>query len=200
MELFKRAADYIRGILNGGNKKKLIEGFVMIIIFGVILIIAGGSIFSDGKKVQPEKQGSVDRTAETYEEEGKQDMERKLEAILSQIDGAGRVNVMVTYLSGKEIIPALDIKSNDNDTQEKDSGGGTRQVKQNESEKKIAYEEGQGGIKKPVVIKEINPSVKGVVVVADGASDVKVRESLSRALQVLLELPLHKVQVFERKK
>ena len=42
------------------------------------------------------------------------------------------------------------------------------------------------------------PKVKGVVV-ADGGGDLTVRENLLRAVEVLLDVPVHKVQVYEEK-
>jgi stage III sporulation protein AG len=51
-----------------------------------------------------------------------------------------------------------------------------------------------------VVIKEILPEVKGVIVVAEGASNIEVRESLTRAVQVLSGVAVHKIQVFVKSK
>jgi hypothetical protein len=43
------------------------------------------------------------------------------------------------------------------------------------------------------------PQAVGVVVVADGASDVRVRLELIRAVQTLMDLPAGAVEVFQRK-
>ena len=53
--------------------------------------------------------------------------------------------------------------------------------------------------KKPIILKEVLPEVKGVVVVADGASDTLIKERLVNAVKVLFDIPIHKIQVFERK-
>jgi stage III sporulation protein AG len=107
---------------------------------------------------------------------------------------------MVTYVSSKEIVPAYDSKNSENNTSEKDSGGGTRSIGQSSRENGVAYEEVQGGSRKPIILKELLPEVKGVVIVADGASDPEVKEDLTRATQILLDVPIHKVSVFDRKK
>ena len=62
------------------------------------------------------------------------------------------------------------------------------------------YEDVSSGIRLPVVLKEIYPEVKGVVVVAEGAGNAEVREKITRAVSVLMDIPVHRVQVFERKK
>ncbi|MCX7923265.1 MAG: stage III sporulation protein AG [Clostridia bacterium] len=205
MSLIKKVSEHLKNALGKQNKKKIIENCLIVIIIGVIAII-GASTFlkkdnseKDQNVVIPDKP-SVETLGKNASFEDKEETEKRIEKILSQIDGAGDVDVMITYVSGKEIVPAYDSKKTENGTEERDSGGGTRNIKQNDSENKVVFEEGQGGGKKPIVLKEIQPTVKGVVVVADGATDTKVVDSLSRAVQVLVDVPIHKIQVFERKK
>ncbi|MDP4180697.1 MAG: stage III sporulation protein AG [Bacillota bacterium] len=199
--------EFFEKLFQSNNKKKIIENSVIVIIIGIIAIIAGGSLFKNNEpNKEPDKNqinskqttssASIETAAKTTTEE-KDVNEMKLEELLEKIKGAGKVDVMITYVSGKEIVPAYDTKNNDNETQEKDSGGGTRSVMQNDNENKVTFEE-QGGSKKAIVLKELLPQVKGVVVVADGSSDPIVKERIFRAVQVLLDVPLHKVEVLER--
>jgi stage III sporulation protein AG len=104
---------------------------------------------------------------------------------------------MITYETGKESVPATNVKRNDNSTQEKDTSGGTRDITQNDFESNVVYEEGQS-TKKPVILKEIQPKVKGVVIIADGADNPVVKENLSNAAKVLLDVEIHKIQVLQR--
>jgi stage III sporulation protein AG len=185
------------------NRKKIIENSVIVLIIGIIAIVAGGSLFkkSETKKEPPKNPtNSTNQSLEASAKVGSTDSdidEKRLEDLLMKVKGAGKVHVMVSYVSGKEIVPAYDKKRNDSDTQEKDSGGGVRSIKQNDSEDKLVYEESQGNSKKPIVLKELLPQVKGVVVVADGASDPEVRERLIRAVQVLLDVAVHRIEVLE---
>lgn len=203
MNWIKKMTDGLRSLLGGKNRKKLIENCVVIILIGIVLMIVGGSIFGGKSKKDvlevPDKKGVVDTAGKSMETGGKDRTEAKLEEILSQIDGAGRVKVMITYISGKEIVPAYNIRSSQSNSSEKDSSGGTRDVDENEQESSIVYEEEQGS-KKPVVLKDLEPVVKGVVVVADGAGNPGVKDNIIKAVQVLTDIPLHKVQVFERKR
>ncbi len=204
MDQFRKLMDFIKGMISRKEKKKLIENSVIVIIIGVIIIVAGGTFFNSSakKSVEPENRSDSGESAETFSKtdsksEGISEVESRIEKVLSKIDGAGKVTVMVTYASGKEIVPATDVKKTENGTVEKDSGGGTRDIDQNEYESKVVYEEIQGGGKKPVVLKEMLPDVKGVLVVAEGAADILVRDSLTRAVQVLMDIPIHKIQVFK---
>ena len=199
MEIFNR----FKELLETKNRRKLIENAVMVIIIGVIIIIAGSTFFSG--KDKPEARDSLAESTESVQTSAAAatssgDTELKLKYILSQIDGAGKVEVMITYSTGKENIPAYDTKTSENSTDEKDSGGGTRKISQSSSDSAIVFKSGVNGEKIPVIIKEIEPVVKGVLVVAEGASNPQVREKLNRAVQVLLDIPVHKIQVIERKK
>ena len=203
MELYKKLFDTIKNIKNSKNKKRVMENTVIVIIIGIIFIIAGSTIFKGTSKENPLPVNSTVETevsSQNSVSSEELDNEKDIEKILSQIDGAGKVSVLITYVSGKEIVPATDVKKTENSTNEKDNGGGTRNITQNDSENKVVYSEAEGGVKKPIVIKEILPQVKGVVVVADGASDSTVRENIVKAIEVLTEVAPHKISVFARSK
>lgn len=202
----------IRLRLGSYGSKKIIEKAAIVAIAGVICLIAGSVLFEDtinknnvtpaAITVSGEKQAPVDQTAaETIKRtdvESKSEMEENLRSILSQINGAGKVDVMITFVSGNESVPAVDVTTSQNTTQEKDKEGGARDIKENNKENSIVYEESQG-VKKPFVVKEILPKVKGVVIVAEGAGDAEVRSNLTKAAQALLEVAAHKIQVFQRR-
>lgn len=193
------------------GSKKIIEKALIIAIIGVILLIAGSVLFdggslkgsllkgstaapSENSGIGAETSGTMKKqSGDEYEDE----MEKGLESILSEIKGAGRVNVMLTYYSGNESVPAYDVKTSGSDTQEKDKEGGTRSVKQNDNENTVIYQEEQGA-KKPFIVKELLPKVKGVVIVADGAGNPDVQNNLAIAAQALLDVAAHKIQVFQR--
>lgn len=204
MDIFGKISELVKKYFSKYDKKKLIENSIIIIIIGVIIIIAGGSLFkkSSGKEQPPVtvREEAAEATAKNISDEARDGLEEKLEKILSQIEGVGRVSVMITFVSGQEIVPASDIRKNEKETGERDSGGGTRNISERDYESKIAYEDLSGGVKKPIIMKNLYPVVKGVVVAAEGAGDPRVKERISKAVQVLMDVPIHKVQVFERKK
>lgn len=204
MEVYKKISNYFKSLIYGKNKKKVMENTVIVIIIGVIIIIIGSTFFGKGSAKNNIQEVSTKADTEATAKSGNNsdyvENDKNYERILSQIEGAGKVSVLITYVSGKELVPATDVKRAENTTNEKDNGGGTRNITQNDLENKVVYSEEQGGVKKPVVIKEILPEVKGVVVVAEGASNIEVRESLTRAIQVLTGVATHKIQVFVKSK
>ena len=200
MDILKK----IKEMLENKNRKKLVENAVFVIIIGIIIIIAGGVFFSKSEKTNndgsPQQSTGAVEALKTLTSTEKDATEERLKAILSQIQGVGKVDVMITYTVSKENIPAYDVKKSDSNTDEKDSGGGTRNISQNDSDSTVVYEDNQSGGKRPVIVKEVQPVVKGVLVVAEGAASPQVMEKICKSVQILMDIPIHKVQVVEMKK
>ena len=57
-------------------------------------------------------------------ETNRDQLEEKLQEKLSSIKGAGKVEVMITYKSSKEIIPAVNTTESQTTTEEQDTSGG----------------------------------------------------------------------------
>lgn len=208
MDKFKKFIEYLKGLFKAEKNSKMGENLIILIIIGVIIIIAGSTLFEgggrkdkkdSGKSADDGSPGVVQEVSKLGISDEKEETEKRIEEILSQILGVGKVDVLVTYSSGKEIVPYSDIKRSDNVTDEKDSTGGTRKLDQSSYESQLAYEDTGNGKKKPIIVKELLPQVRGVVVVADGANDPVVKERLVNAVMVLLDVPIHKIQVFGRK-
>lgn len=118
----------------------------------------------------------------------------ELEAILSGVEGAGRVRVQVALDGGVERVFALDRTLNATTTEERDRSGGLRVITQNDAQDKVVAVQGGGG-QEPLVRQVLRPKVRGVLVVAEGAGDPAVRDTLARAVQTALGVPLHQVTV-----
>ena len=135
-------------------------------------------------------------SSSNYEEE----IERKLAAILSKIDGVGSVEVMVTFSTSSRLELAQDVNGDETVTEETDTQGGKRRVvSQRWNEKVVILREGQRG-DSPIILAEHRPVVAGVLVVADGAKDPGIRLLISRAVETAIDIPSHRVTVVPRKK
>ena len=107
---------------------------------------------------------------------------------------------MITLKSGSEIIPAKDESITDKTTDEKDVEGGTRAINEKNTSDQVVFMNEQGGTSKPLVLKEINPEIKGVIIVAEGANDPRVKLQLTEAVQTVLDVPAYRVSIFESNK
>jgi len=122
-----------------------VEWIVLMILVGV-----AGSLLLQGGVTPSQIEG------------GQTDLERRLAHVLSAVDGAGQVEVIVHM---------------------------TQDV--------IAQPAGSFGMTAPTKTEE-KPS--GVIVVAEGASNLQVRLNLSRAVQTLLGLPASAVEVLPKQR
>ncbi|HYE84199.1 MAG TPA: stage III sporulation protein AG [Clostridia bacterium] len=206
MKLLEWLKDKLKkdNILMLNLSKKTMTNLVIVFCLGLALILIA-DFYMDLK---------IDRTAEEDDNNGDtqtdlvtadntapdyvRGLENELSSILSKIQDAGRVSVMITLKSGSEIIPAKDESISDKVTNEKDTSGGTRTINEKTTDDKVVFTAAQGGSSKPLILKEINPEVKGVIVVAEGAKDSKVKLKISQAVQTVLDIPAYRVTVYER--
>ena len=182
-------------------KKPKKEQLVVLLLFGVLLVVIAlptttGTMGADKKDADisgTQGAAGTDTAALTYEEQ----LEKRLSAILSQVAGAGRVEVMVTLESRGERIVEKDTPESRKSVEETDSSGGRRTTdEQDWGEETVYYEDGSGG-KSPYVVKELEPNIEGVLVLAEGGDSAVVKQELLEAVQALFPIEVHKVKIMK---
>lgn len=124
--------------------------------------------------------------------------EERLERILQSMDGIGEVEVMISAASSGEKVTLSDNPYTQKMTEEKDSAGGTRKMNEVEREDTTIYESG-GSTQTPYVVKELEPELSGVLVVAEGAGSDAVKAEIVEAVEALFGLPAHRIKVIKRR-
>ncbi len=177
--------------------KKGMQNLIIVLVIGILMLFIGGFLNKD-ETGQKENSIQVENTTGNIKHLDEYDLalQNKLQAILSEISGVGKVSIAITYSSGKEIVPAQDIKRNESNTNEKNQEGGVRNTTETDTDSKVIV--GQQNETKPVILKEIPPQIKGVVVVADGAGDGIVKVNIEKAVSTALGISLSKIEVFPR--
>lgn len=122
---------------------------------------------------------------------------QNLKNILEQIRGVSNVSVMVNFSSTEKKIYQNNIKTQDNQTSETDQKGGKRVVSQRDEDTEVVMID-QNGSKIPVVIGKEQPTVRGVIVVAQGAQQPTVKVQIMDAVATVLDIPSYKVKVLEK--
>lgn len=123
-------------------------------------------------------------------------LEQRLGSVLQQINGVGSVKVAITLVSGTRYEYATNLKNNQREVEERDERGGTRATSERtQDEQLVLLSSGGANSGQPLVIREIKPEIKGVLVVAEGAQDARIREQLTRTLQSVLGVPAYKIRV-----
>ena len=177
--------------LNEKDRKKIYSLLSLAVACGICLIAMSG--LNIGSKDSSEEKVSNNEVVEGSSQiTNDSNLESKLKNILSQIEGAGELDVMITFESSEEIQPAYNSNSTTEKTQEKDAQGGERTVTTSTENKTMIT----GGSSDPIVIKTTEPKIKGVIVVSSGASDQNVKQNLYSAVQTALQISGHQVEIY----
>lgn len=190
----------IKEKLYGMGNRKMLQNLLAICLVAAILVISADTFFVNNKRNRNSIEESdiqfniQSDSAVTYEEQ----LEGKLKVILQQISGVDDVSVMVTLSAGKEVVPAVNTTQTGSETNEMDSDGGTRTIKQNSIDRSIVLKNSASVEDQPLIVKEVMPEVKGVIVVAKGAERVDVAAQLTEAVQTVLGIPAFRVKVYPK--
>lgn len=117
-------------------------------------------------------------------------MEERMEAILSEIEGAGKVRVMLEYAAGEK-----SIYQSDSEQEVRDDGV------ENETRTSVrtVLASGENSRDAPVVVQKIYPTFRGALVVSEGADDGNVKLNLVTAVSSLTGLGADKITVIKMK-
>lgn len=177
----QKISEFFKNISYKKNKNSLF----IILLIGVMLLLFNKTFLNDNNHEKDIKK-------QEYEyEDLNSAMEEKLERILEKIDGAGRVKVMVTYENSKEYVTLSDTKSNVSN-----EGG---DEKKNISDEKTTVMVKKSGEQTPFIKNEINPQIRGVLVVCDGAKNDQIKLNLKKAVCAALNTKMHKVEIMPMK-
>lgn len=188
--------------MNGKVQSLMKNKFMLWIMgaVGVVLLFNPFDWFRGGEQTAvPSAPQSVSvNTESTTMSQYEQAYEKRLTEILDTVRGVNDVQVMVNIDSTEEIQYAIDSTSNKQTTSENAKDGGTRTLTQFDESGKLVMLK-KNGTDQPVVVKTIKPRVRGVVVVAKGAEDVKIQALITDAVQRALEVPPHKISILPKK-
>lgn len=188
--------------------KKKIENLVVFIIILIVTIVAINFIWKDEKSktskaqvnnTSPSSYKQLADTSSDEEETNKEELEEKLENILSKIEGVGDVKTLITYSQSSEIVAMYNEKSKTSSTNENDSEGGIRNIEETDTTKEVIYQE-ENGVNIPVTTKVIKPKIEGVLVTAVGANNATTKTNIIQAVEAVTGVATHKIQVFEMSK
>lgn len=193
----EKLIDKIKKHLETIDNKKLINNLFIILILGIILLIIA-NIFIENRNsnvITNLESATIEGKLEAMEVDYGVLLEKKLEDILSQLKGVENVKVMITLEDTVEKIPAFNTTKNNETTNEIDAHGGTREIIRDDMTIQVVTNS-EGGM---IVLKEIKPKVKGVIVVAQGAEDIEVKEMLYEAVKTVLGISGNRVEVYSSK-
>ncbi|HCT17417.1 MAG TPA: hypothetical protein DIW36_08620 [Ruminococcaceae bacterium] len=163
----------VQKILEKIKRDKRIAAIVCIGLVGIILLTLSELMPQKSDVKQSEKSENTTDIRDSYEE----DIEKRLTSIVSSINGAGRTEVMVTLASGDENVYAVKEKSSD--------GSKEREYIVIDSDKN------ESGL----LLKVIEPEIRGVAIVCEGADSAKVRQEIISSVSAVLGISTNRISI-----
>ncbi|MDO5539471.1 MAG: stage III sporulation protein AG [Eubacteriales bacterium] len=167
------------------------DQWFILLLAGILIIVIAIPVPADDKEklVQKVQEENSDITQVT-------DLETRLERILEQMAGAGRVKVMITQVDSGEKIVEKDVPVQERNSQEEGSEGVVRTEKEVQREETTVYSKSDD-TQIPYVIREIAPEIGGVLVLAQGGDDPVTEKNITDAVMALFGLEAHKIKVMK---
>lgn len=178
--------------------KKLTQNLIIAAIICIVIVIVA-STFKDSSTSASKKTTNESAQTKVQYDDYEKTTKNELTTVLEQIDGVGKVDVMISFEDGEEQVPAVNVNDSKNYTEEKDSEGGDRSTTENNNGSTIVMSSTDGK-SEPFIVKTLKPKVIGVIVVAEGAENSITSLSISNAVMNIFNLPTEKVNVLPMKK
>lgn len=177
------------------NKEKRMENLVSFLIILIITLIVINKILSQDKAKNSSENFKNETNVELAKEEidTSIDLEKRLENILSKIDGVGTVSVLITYSESNTVVPIYNLSTNKSVAEETDTNGGKRVTETEESQKEVIKDDNSEVVTEKVLM----PKIEGAIITAKGASNSSVKSNIISAVEAVTGIATHKIQVFE---
>ncbi len=166
--------------------------WTILILAGILLMVI--AIPTEEKRDREvtleEREENVSLNEESYAES----LERRLQNKLSKIEGAGRVEVVITLENyGESVVEKDNADSTSRRVQEGAEGRNTTEETR-EVHMETVYQDADRG-KEPFVGSEKTPKIAGVLVVAQGADKTAVKQNISDAVMALFQIDVNRIKV-----
>ena len=175
-------------IFQGENKIRII---VALGLAGMVLVLISQFMSTGGTGKKEVDAATADFITEQYIN----DLEDKLQTMITGMQGVGRTEVMMTLEKGVEYVYVQEEKRNTDLTREEGEVQASAKVyeKQNVEQKYILID--RNGIKQPLLQTQLQPRVQGVVVACEGADDIYIQQNVTNVVTTALNIPSTRVCV-----
>lgn len=169
---------------------KFVRIIIVLGLVGIGLILLSGLL---PDKTNDEDNQTNSQVAYVSLAQYENNLEQSLADIISSIDGAGKTRVMLTMDSTVEQVYATDKTMSQKDMV--NSGEDTETNKDTSANSTYITVELSDGTQQTVLLKEIQPRVRGVLVVCNGGDNSVVKEKIVDAVTKALDISSSRVSV-----
>ena len=189
-----------------GKEKLLsfgIKQWGMILLAGICRLVI---VFPMGKEEKEEREENENRNVAKQQEilfvqedaDYIKQQEKRLEELLSGVKNVGKVKVMITANRTVQKNVLQDGSREQEQLTETDSAGGSRTSVSEKYEGTTVFYDIEGD-SVPYILSETYPEITGVVVIAEGSGTGTVDLDILNAVQVLFDVPAHKIKIMKMK-
>lgn len=176
------------------------DNLIILVLAGVLLLVI--NLPTEKKQDETKKNATEAGTMVSVTEERRfgdlyeytEYLEKKLETILVNMKGVGRVKVMLTLETSEEQVVEKDEPITRDNTTETDTQGGNRNIYKMDSGQETIFMK-QGSDEIPYVSKTVLPKISGVLIIAQGAGSGNNSKNISEIAQALFGVDAHKIKV-----
>ena len=190
----KESASWIQKLAENDIWRKviLILGFA-----GIALIFLSG-LFQNHDSKATNAQAEEESTKTTAQEYTQQ-VEKSLTELIGNINGAGSVKVLVTLERNTQYVYATEEKKTTQSTQDQAANATVKNQENDSRETKYILVKGADGSQQALAVTQVEPIVKGVVVVCEGGNQPAVQKDIIDAVTTALNLSSARVCVIKAK-
>jgi stage III sporulation protein AG len=196
------------------DKKAKYQYMMVILVIGVGLMLFGTLFFGDDaagpdgtgvvpamKQQEPDEpvfghsdDANVPSTISDYEAR----FENQLKETLETIIGVDDVSVVVNVDASELKVFQKNVTTSEQTTEETDNQGGKRNVIDSSKDEQVLVIR-QGEKETPIIQETKKPVIRGVLIVAQGAENIHVKQMILEAVTRVLDVPQHKVAILPKK-
>lgn len=189
------------------------DRFLILIIGGLLLLVITYPLPSSSKK-ESSKTGNGGNTGITEAVDASSggnalktgvrndyttEMEERLADILSNINGAGKVQVFLSFSDFGMSVVEKDVSYTRNNEERSGGDAQNTSILNTENFEETIYTTDESGNEVPFVNKITAPKVSGVLVVAQGGENENIQQEMKEAIMALFGIEEHKIKVVKMK-
>lgn len=195
-----RIVDMIKDIKLDADKKEKIVIFFLLGVFFLLIATPVSDLTGNRKKQKSTKTGTNQQTQQKKIQEKDAyitALENKLEQTIEGMEGAGKVDVMITLKdNGEKILDKNQPYESEEETNTEENKESKKNRIQNNQETVLVETEGNT---EPIIVRELYPDIEGVVVVCEGGDNSALTVKIKEAVQALFSIDAHKIVVCKSK-
>lgn len=192
--------EMIRDIKLDADKKEKIVIFFLLGVFFLLIATPVSDLTGNRKKQKSTKTGTSQQTQQKKIQEKDAyitALENKLEQTIEGMEGAGKVDVMITLKdNGEKILDKNQPYESEEETNTEENKESKKNRIQNNQETVLVETEGNT---EPIIVRELYPDIEGVVVVCEGGDNSALTVKIKEAVQALFSIDAHKIVVCKSK-